>query len=316
MIRSLKLASRLLAATLVTAGLLLPAVASAQYGPPPPPGQQPYPPPQPYPQQPYGQQPYGPPSYAQPQEETIHGRVYSINGTFNITVTDDNGYMDNVELHQGTIINPTGLTLAPGMEVTIEGYNAGAAFEANEIDTPYTYSGPLPVPVYYGPGWWYPGFAYGYGPSFGLSFVFFNGGYRIERGAFNRNLWVPRADVRYRGSNGYNPRYRSSGTRTYNTGNNHAYVTTTRPEANRVNYGTSTTHANWYSPATTTGRTGANSTGRNNGWNGNANANGANYSSRNNGGTTASTHAQPQSRPANTGTRSTQSHDGNHDHSH
>lgn len=115
----------------------------------------------------------GAPSYARPSsEQTIHGRIASINGTFNITVRDDAGYLDNVELHQGTIINPTGLTLAPGMTVTVLGYNAGSAFAANEIDTPYHYAGPRPVPVYIGPGWWYPGFAYGYGPSFSLAFGF------------------------------------------------------------------------------------------------------------------------------------------------
>lgn len=50
------------------------------------------------------------------------------------------------------------------MSVTIIGYNAGSVFQANEIDTPYSYPGPPVVPVYYGPGWWYPGFAYGWGP--------------------------------------------------------------------------------------------------------------------------------------------------------
>jgi hypothetical protein len=39
-----------------------------------------------------------------------------------------------------------------------------------EIDTPYQYSGPAPVAVYYGPGAWYPGYAAGWGPSFSLVF--------------------------------------------------------------------------------------------------------------------------------------------------
>ena len=108
------------------------------------------------------------PSYARGSgEQSIAGRVISINGTWNISVRDDNGYIDSVELHQGTIINPTGLTLGPGMRVMILGYNAGSVFEANEIDTPY-HAVAVPVPVYYGPGWWYPGYAYGYGPSFSL----------------------------------------------------------------------------------------------------------------------------------------------------
>jgi hypothetical protein len=112
----------------------------------------------------------GLPSYAS-AEQTIRGRIASVNGTWNITVNDDNGYQDSIGLHHGTIINPTGLTLEPGMNVTIIGYNAGNVFEANEIDTPYNYDGPRPTVVYYGPGWWYPGFAYGYGPSYSLTII-------------------------------------------------------------------------------------------------------------------------------------------------
>src|ERR1700761_6814265 len=123
-------APRLAATALAIAGLVLPAIASAQ----------------------------GMPSYAAPnQGETIQGRIVSVNDTFNISVRDDRGFVDNVELHQGTIINPTGLTLAPGMAVTIAGVANGNEFDANEIDTPYNYDGPVPVPYYYGPGWWYPG---------------------------------------------------------------------------------------------------------------------------------------------------------------
>ena len=125
------------------------------------------------------------PPYAQPNaEQTIGGRISAINGTFNISVRDDNGYLDSVQLHRGTIINPTGLTLAVGMRVKILGYSAGNVFEANEIDTPYTYAGPPPPAFYYGPGWWYPGYVYGYGPAFGLN-IHINGGYPIiQRGPF------------------------------------------------------------------------------------------------------------------------------------
>src|ERR1700691_1424604 len=63
--------------------------------------------------------------------QEIQGTVSSINSTFDISVDDSNGYVDDVTLHQGTIINPTGLTLAPGMQVTISGYNAGNTFDAN-----------------------------------------------------------------------------------------------------------------------------------------------------------------------------------------
>ena len=62
---------------------------------------------------------------AQAEDQQIQGTVQSINSTFNITVLDSNGNLDNVELHQGTVINPTGLTLAPGMNVTVDGYDDG-----------------------------------------------------------------------------------------------------------------------------------------------------------------------------------------------
>ena len=41
------------------------------------------------------------PSYAFAGEE-IQGTIASINSTFNISVDDGRGFMDNVELHQGT----------------------------------------------------------------------------------------------------------------------------------------------------------------------------------------------------------------------
>ena len=103
-------------------------------------------------------------------DQQISGTVSSINGTWNLTVNDSNGYSDSVALHQGTIINPTGLTLEPGMNVTIDGYADGQSFDATEIDTPYQYEGPAPTAVYYGDGAWYPGYAEGWGPSFSIFF--------------------------------------------------------------------------------------------------------------------------------------------------
>lgn len=148
---------RVAVTALAVAGLILPAIASAQ----------------------------DIPTYAQPnRDETIHGRIASVNGTFNISVRDDRGFIDNVELHQGTIINPTGLTLEPGMNVTIIGIPNGGELDANEIDTPYHYAGPIPGPVYLGPGWWYPGFPYGYGPAFGLTLVFGGSGFFFEHRPF------------------------------------------------------------------------------------------------------------------------------------
>jgi hypothetical protein len=136
---------RVLGAAVAASALMLPAVASAQAVPP----------------------------YAVGDaQQQIQGTVAAINGTWNITVADANGYDDSVELQQGTIINPTGLTLEPGMNVTVDGYTDGSNFDAIEIDTPYQYEGPPPAAVYYGPGAWYPGYAYGWGPSFSLSFNF------------------------------------------------------------------------------------------------------------------------------------------------
>jgi hypothetical protein len=78
-----------------------------------------------------------------------------------LNVRDDRGFLDNVELHQGTIINPTGLALQPGMEVTIIGYNRGRSLAANEIDTPYQSYGVVPF-GYSSPG----SIGIGFGPVY------------------------------------------------------------------------------------------------------------------------------------------------------
>ena len=105
----------------------------------------------------------GAPSYAT-ADESVHGRILSFDGGYHLTVRDERGFVDDVTMHQGTIINPTGLTLQPGMIVSIVGYNAGRTFAANEIDTPYTYySG---IPYYAGRPW------FAYGPSVDLGFYY------------------------------------------------------------------------------------------------------------------------------------------------
>ena len=129
------------------------------------------------------------PSYGAGQayggDAQIHGRILSFDGAYALRVRDEKGYVDNVRLHQGTIINPTGLTLAPGMVVSIIGYNAGSYFAANEVDTPYTYQ--AGYPYYAGRPWSY------YGPGVSLGFFFgnpgwwhgaqFGGAYRFYGGA-------------------------------------------------------------------------------------------------------------------------------------
>ncbi len=188
----MELHARMLAALIVVAAAILPAGAFAQIVPAPPqsdagPLMQPEGPPPP----PHSEAP--PPSYSMPHpppnpgEETIHGRIVSFDGAYNLQVNDDRGFVDNVRMHQGTIINPTGLTLAPGMVVTIYGANSGSVFAAHQIDTPYQSYGyaypvyPYPVYPFYGyPFYGYPypfgarvfvgfgfGFGFGYHPVYG-----------------------------------------------------------------------------------------------------------------------------------------------------
>ncbi|HEY6234712.1 MAG TPA: hypothetical protein VIW69_06410 [Candidatus Elarobacter sp.] len=71
-----------------------------------------------------------------------------------------------VALRPGTIIHPTGLRLAVGMDVTIVGYNAGRSFLADEIDAPYAYGGQVPAQDYN-----YEPYGYGSGLYDALPFV-------------------------------------------------------------------------------------------------------------------------------------------------
>lgn len=110
----------------------------------------------------------GQPSYAS-GEENVHGRIVRFDGAYSLQVRDEQGYVDNVQLHQGTIINPTGITLQPGMVVSILGYNSGSFLAANEVDTPYNFYGGVP---------WYGGHPWNYwGPTVGLTFFFGNVGW-------------------------------------------------------------------------------------------------------------------------------------------
>ncbi len=139
--------SKHLAAFAAAALIAVPLAAQAQYAPS------------------YAQ---GQPSYAS-SEENLHGRVISFDGAYNLRVRDERGFVDAVQMHQGTIINPTGITLQPGMIVSVLGYNAGPYLAANEIDTPYTYYGGMPW--YGGHPWYY------WGPSISLGFFFGNVGW-------------------------------------------------------------------------------------------------------------------------------------------
>jgi hypothetical protein len=91
--------------------------------------------------------PGGPvPSYAAAsRDQAVRGIVANYDGKYVLQVRDRAGYLDNVRLHQGTIINPTGIPLQNGMRIVVYGYNAGQTFAANEIDVDAP-------PVVYAPG--------------------------------------------------------------------------------------------------------------------------------------------------------------------
>ncbi len=149
--------------------LALPATASAQ-------------------QSPYGQQP----SYAQPsptyaRQNGISGTITGFDGQWIVYMHDDKGYTDHITLHQGTIINPTGIKLLEGMRVTVYGYADGPTFQANAINvasSPYSpYYGANGNPAYgygdsgygdsgYG-GYGYGGYGYGGYPYYGGGWPYF-----------------------------------------------------------------------------------------------------------------------------------------------
>src|SRR5579863_9639449 len=60
---------------------------------------------------------------------SISGTVTSFSG-YNMTLNGG----QSVSLHQGTVINPTGTAIQPGMNVVISGYPNGGTFDANEVD--------------------------------------------------------------------------------------------------------------------------------------------------------------------------------------
>jgi|ERR1700688_2054138 len=78
-------------------------------------------------------QPYSPYQYGQyAAQDYITGRVGAFQ-PYNLWLGGNNGL--HVTMHDGTVINPTGTTLQPGMRVRIWGYwNDNGTFEANQID--------------------------------------------------------------------------------------------------------------------------------------------------------------------------------------
>jgi hypothetical protein len=78
-------------------------------------------------------------SAARSSEQTIHGTIDSIDGKYVFTMRDGRAGLEGVTMHRGTIINPIGLQLKPGMRVAISGHAAGGRFDADEIDAPIEY---------------------------------------------------------------------------------------------------------------------------------------------------------------------------------
>jgi hypothetical protein len=161
------------------------------------------------------------PSYAQgpsvaTTEEDVHGRVVNFDGAYSLTVRDERGFIDNVQLHQGTIINPTGLTLAPGMIVNVLGFDAGGYLAANEIDTPYTID--AGIPYFQGHIWSY------WGPSVNLAFFFGNVGW--WHGAYFGGPYAWNGGVRIYNNVSYNVYRNVYRTTVYNP---HPYPVPPRP---------------------------------------------------------------------------------------
>jgi invasion protein IalB len=67
---------------------------------------------------------------------TIQGVVSSIDGKWNLTVQQDSGFIQNVALERGTVIAPTGMRLATGMQITVVGYEDGPYIDAVRIAGP------------------------------------------------------------------------------------------------------------------------------------------------------------------------------------
>jgi hypothetical protein len=104
------------------------------------------------------------PSYANKGGKSIKGRITGFDGKWIVFVRDKRGYIDNVTLHPGTIINPTGIQLQAGYPVTVYGFPRRGTFVANEIDTPFHYANIAYAPFAYAPV--YPAY-WGWQPFFG-----------------------------------------------------------------------------------------------------------------------------------------------------
>jgi hypothetical protein len=76
---------------------------------------------------------YAPYGYAPNARQNVVTGVVTYFYRFDMTIQAPNGAVIPVQLHQGTIINPLGVSLQPGMPVTVRGYWANGQFFANRI---------------------------------------------------------------------------------------------------------------------------------------------------------------------------------------
>jgi hypothetical protein len=67
---------------------------------------------------------------------TLRGVITQIDGKWDVTLHEPSGFIEEVALHPGTVVAPTGLRLAPGMQVSIRGYQDHATFDAVRIVGP------------------------------------------------------------------------------------------------------------------------------------------------------------------------------------
>lgn len=70
------------------------------------------------------------------EAHTIIGLICAVHGKYGLNVRTGRDRVETVSLHRGTIINPTGLQLFPGMLVVIGGRSNGTSFDADTIDAP------------------------------------------------------------------------------------------------------------------------------------------------------------------------------------
>ena len=139
------------------------------------------------------------PSYAQsgPGDETISGTIYQVTGRYTLTLEDDRGFIDNVSLHNGTVITPSGLGLGSGQIATMTGHTSGKTFEADEIDVdPSSISSGqavLPGGDYATAvnGGDYPAYAFGYDPTYSSGVLYFGQTYYGGGGYYAPNGYYP-----------------------------------------------------------------------------------------------------------------------------